>query len=152
MNAELKRAFARVDAMTMRERVLLFLCVLVVLGALAYVLFVMPLANAQKQRAAQIDQGSAQMEALRDQAQVGMLEGRRSRAAQMHAEIASLQGEIDAIEGEIAALSDGAGKAASLPAMLKRVVKWKLLLWFIAIVVAGIVLIGYSFNALQFLF
>jgi len=44
--------------------------------------------------------------------------------------------------------------ALSLPSMvmLKRVVKWKLLLWFIAIVVAGIVLIGYGFNALQFLF
>lgn len=123
MMAELKRSIARVDAMTLRERVLLFLCVLVVLGALTYVLFVMPLATAQKQRAAQIDQGSAQMEALRDQAQVGMLEGRRVRAAELGAEIASLQGEIDAIEREIATLSDGAGKAASLPAMLKRVVR-----------------------------
>lgn len=123
MNAELKRAFARVDAMTMRERVLLFLCVLAVLGALTYVLSVMPLATAQRQRAAQIDQGSAQMEALRDQAQVGILEGRRSRAAQLNAEIASLQGEIDVLEGEVTALSDSAGKTASLPAMLKRVVK-----------------------------
>lgn len=44
--------------------------------------------------------------------------------------------------------------ALSLPSMvmLKRVVKWKLLLWFIAIVTAGIILIGYTFNALQFLF
>jgi len=123
VRAELKRVMVRVDAMTLRERVMLFVCVLVALGALTYVLFVMPLAAAQKQRAAQIDQSSAQMEALRDQAQVGMLEGRRTRAAQLQAETASLQGEIDATEREIAALSDGAGKAASLPAMLKRVVK-----------------------------
>ncbi len=42
----------------------------------------------------------------------------------------------------------------SLPSivMLKKVVKWKLLLWFLVIVVSGIILIGYGFNALEFLF
>jgi uncharacterized membrane protein YraQ (UPF0718 family) len=36
--------------------------------------------------------------------------------------------------------------------MLKKVVKWKLLLSFLAIVMTGIVIIGYLFNALGFLF
>ncbi|MFA5481201.1 MAG: permease [Bacilli bacterium] len=43
--------------------------------------------------------------------------------------------------------------ALSLPSliMLKKVVKWKLLLVFILIVVVGIILIGYGFNLLQLL-
>ena len=44
--------------------------------------------------------------------------------------------------------------ALSLPSMimLSKAVKPKLLFWFIAIVVLGIVVIGYVFNALNFLF
>jgi uncharacterized membrane protein YraQ (UPF0718 family) len=43
--------------------------------------------------------------------------------------------------------------ALSLPSMimLKKVVKMKLLLIFVGIVVAGILIIGYAFNALGFL-
>jgi len=113
----------RVDAMTLRERGLLFLCVLVVLGALTWVLAVMPLAAVQKQRAAQIDQVSAQMEALRDQTQVGILEGRRQRAAQLGADIARLQAQIDAIEGAADTAPGKGGEAASAAALLKRVVR-----------------------------
>jgi hypothetical protein len=42
----------------------------------------------------------------------------------------------------------------SLPSfiMLKKVVKWKLLLSFIGIVMAGIIIIGYAFNGLEYLF
>jgi len=44
--------------------------------------------------------------------------------------------------------------ALSLPSliMLSKAVKPKLLFWFIAIVVIGIMIIGFVFNALNFLF
>jgi uncharacterized protein len=44
--------------------------------------------------------------------------------------------------------------ALSLPSiiMLKKVVKMKLLVTFVAIVAAGIIIIGYTFNAFDFLF
>ena len=44
--------------------------------------------------------------------------------------------------------------ALSLPSliMLSKAVKPKLLFWFIVIVVAGIIAIGYIFNALDFIF
>ena len=44
--------------------------------------------------------------------------------------------------------------ALSLPSliMLKNVVKMKLLLFFLGIVIIGILIIGYSFNIISFLF
>lgn len=123
MRAQVRQLMDRVDAMTLRERGLLFLCVLVVLGALTWVLAVMPLAAVQKQRATQIDQVSAQMEALRDKTQVGILEGRRQRAAQLNADIARLQAQIDAIEGEAVTAPGKGGEEASAAALLKRVLR-----------------------------
>ena len=123
MKAQLKRAMARVDAMTLRERVLIFVCVLAVLGGLAYVLFVLPLMSLQKQRAAQLDQRSAEMDAQRDRMQGGILEGRRAHATQLGADIARMQGDLDAVEREIAAFSESGAHGTALPEMLKRVVR-----------------------------
>ena len=123
MKEQFARLTARVDAMTLRERFLIFICVLAVLGALTYLLFVMPLMQLQKQRTAQLDQGSAEMEGRLDQMQIGMLEGRRSRAAQLGTDIARVQGELEVIDREIAGLTDRTRDAAALPAMLKRVLR-----------------------------
>jgi MSHA biogenesis protein MshJ len=123
MKGRVARLAERVDAMSVRERFLIFLCVLTALGALTWVLFVLPLGQLQKQRAAQLDQQSADMERRVGNMQVGILEGRRTRAAQLGADIARVQGEIDSVEREIAALSAGAGEAAALPGMLKRVLR-----------------------------
>jgi MSHA biogenesis protein MshJ len=122
VKAQVARAIVRVDAMTRRERVMIFVCLLAVLGAITYLFFVLPLLNVQKQRAAQIDQSSAEMDMLRDRAQVGMLEARRSHATQLDADIARVQGEIDALERELAGISPGTtGDAAGMPAILRRV-------------------------------
>lgn len=123
MMAQWTRLSARVDAMTLRERFLVFVCVLAMLGGLTYLLFVMPLIQLQKQRAAQLDQGSANMQVRMDRLQVGMLEGRRSRAAQLGTDIAGLQGEVAAIEREISGLTGRTSDAAALPAMLRRVLR-----------------------------
>jgi MSHA biogenesis protein MshJ len=117
------RAATRVNAMTLRERALLFVSVVAALGAATHLLFIAPLTRLQAQQAAQLDVRSADMEQQIARNQLEILERRRDRARELATGIAGLQGELDELEREIAALSRNASEAVALPAMLRRVLR-----------------------------
>lgn len=123
MKAWWARVAGRVNAMTLRERFLLFFGCVAILGAITYVLFIAPLARLQQQRAKQFEMRSAGVEQQLGRIQLEILERRRSRAAEISGDMAKLQGEIDAVEREIAALSESASAAVAVPAMLRRVLR-----------------------------
>lgn len=123
MKAWWMRIATRVNAMTLRERFLIFLCAVALLGAITYLAFIAPLARLQEQRAKQFEMRSADMEEQMGRMQVGILERRRARAAEIDGDMAKLQGEIDGLEREIAQLHESASQAAAQPAMLRRVLR-----------------------------
>lgn len=123
MKAWWARLSGRVNAMTLRERFLLFLCGVAILGAVTYLLFIAPLARLQQQRAKQFEMRSAGVEQQLGRIQLEIFERRRARAAEIAADMARLQGEIDAVEHEIAQLSESASAAVAVPAILKRVLR-----------------------------
>lgn len=123
MKISWSQAAARVDAMSLRERFLLFLAVVAVLAALTQMLFIAPLTRLQAQRAAQIDLRSADTEQQISRMQVEMLARRRDHASELTAQIASVDAELAAIESELAALAESSGEAVALPALLRRVLK-----------------------------
>jgi MSHA biogenesis protein MshJ len=122
MMALWKRLTARVDSFSLRERVLLFACVVVVLGVLTDLIFVEPLVAQQKLVARQIDQKSADAEAQRDKLVAQLRQRDRQRAIVLDAETRKLQAEIDVIEREIAALNT-AGEATQVQSILGRVLR-----------------------------
>lgn len=123
MKAQWTRLAARVNALTLRERFLLFACVIAVLGALTHVIFISPLLDQQKILVAQIDKKSSDMDRLRDETTLEMLKRSRDRAAELSAGILKVQREIDVVEREIAAASATGGDAVAMSAMLARVLR-----------------------------
>jgi MSHA biogenesis protein MshJ len=123
MKAWWTRVAGRVNAMSLRERFLLFLGGVAILGAVTYLLFIAPLARLQEQRAKQFEMRSAGVEQQLGRIQVEILQRRRSRAVEIGSDIAGLQVEIDAVEREIAELSQSASAAVAVPAMLRRVLR-----------------------------
>lgn len=123
MKAGWNRVAARVDAMSKRERFLIFICIVGVLGAGANLLYIAPLIKLQKQRTAQIDTSSADAEAQLERMQIGILARRRTRADELARESAKVQGELDIVEREIARMAQSTREAVALPAMLRRVLR-----------------------------
>lgn len=119
----MKRLWDRVNALSLRERFLLFATLMGVLGALTDALFIRPLTRLQAQRAEQIEKQSATMDAQRSRLELELAERRRGRAAELQAETARVQAEVDAVEREIAAFSAGAGSGEALRAVLTRVLR-----------------------------
>lgn len=119
----MKRLWDRVNALSVRERFLLFAALMGVLGALTDVLFIRPLTRLQAQRAEQIDKQSAAMDAQRNRLELELAERRRSRVAELQADTARVQAEVDAVEREIAELSAGGGSGEALRAVLTRVLR-----------------------------
>lgn len=117
----MKRLWDRVNALSQRERFLLFAALMGVLGALTDALFIRPLTRLQAQRAEQIEKQSAAMDAQRNRLERELAEHRRARVAELQAETARVQAEVDAVEREIAELSAGAGSGEALRAVLTRV-------------------------------
>ena len=123
MKAWWSKVSARVDAMSRRERFLIFICIVGVLGAGANLLYIAPLIKLQKQRAAQIDTHSADVEAQLGSMRTGILARRRARADEVERDTAKVQGELEAVDREIARLAEGTREAVAMPAMLKRVLR-----------------------------
>lgn len=118
-----KRLTARVNALTLRERFLLFAGVVAVLGAITEVLFISPLREQQKTLVAQIDKKSSDMEIRADEINLELLKRGRDRATLLNADILRVQADLDAVEREIAALSASGGDAVAMSAMLARVLQ-----------------------------
>ncbi len=123
MKAQWARLAARINALSVRERFLLFACVVGALGALTDRLFVSPLIREQKLVVAQLDRKSSDMDILRDKVNAEMLQRRRVRANELDSTLKQLQGEIDAVEREITALSAAGGETVAMSAMLTRVLR-----------------------------
>lgn len=119
----MNRLWDRVNAMSLRERFLLFAAVMAVLGALTDVLFVRPLTRLQSQRAEQIERQSAAMDERRVRLERDLARSRSARVAELEREIEAVQGEVAALEDEIARLSAGATDIEALRAVLQRVLR-----------------------------
>lgn len=117
------RLAARVNAFSLRERFLLFVVLVSLLGAATNLFFIAPLVSLQKARVAQIDRGSAASEEQLGRLQLDILARRQVVGAELAAKVASVQAEIDGIDREIAQLAQAGSEAVALPAMLKRVLR-----------------------------
>lgn len=123
MKAWWSKLAARVDALSLRERFLVFLVIVGALGAAAHLLYIAPLLKLQKVLAAQIDTSSADAEAQIGRLQMDIEARRAARAADLARETQRVQAELDAVERELAQLADSTRDAVALPAMLRRVLK-----------------------------
>ena len=119
----MKTLWQRVNAMSLRERFLLFAVVMAVLGALTDALFIRPLTRLQTERAAQIEKQAAALDQQRNRLELQLGESRRARAAELEAEVAKTNREVEAIEREAAALAAGASNAEALRTVLTRVLR-----------------------------
>lgn len=113
----------RVDALTLRERFLLFACVTAVLGTLTYLLFIAPLGAQQKRLVEQIENRSAEMDRRIDEANAQISVQRRDRMSEINAAAVKAKSEIGVLEQEIADLSTGSVDAAAVSIILKRVLQ-----------------------------
>ena len=117
------RLATRVNAMTLRERFLLFACVIAVLGVITNVIFIVPLIDQQKILVAQIDTKSSEMDMLNDETNMEILRRRRDHMTELNAATLKGQGDIDLVEREIAALSTAGVDTVVISAMIKRVLR-----------------------------
>ncbi len=117
------RLAARVNAMTLRERFLLFACVTTVLGAITYALFIFPLIAQQKILVAQIDTKSSEMDMRNDETNMEILKRRREHVGELDASALKVQADLDSVEQEIAALSATSVDAVAISTMLRRVLR-----------------------------
>lgn len=123
MKAWWTRLATRVDALSPRERFMLFVVLVSLLGAATHLAFIAPLVSLQMQRLAQMDMRSAETEEQLIRVQTETLARRQALAAELGNQGAMLQSEIDGIEREIAQLSQSASESVALPAMLRRVLR-----------------------------
>ena len=123
MSAWWTRLSARVNAFSLRERFMLFVVLVSVLGVATNLLVIAPLISLQKARVAQIDLRSAATEEQLGRMQLEIFARRRVLAGELNAQVAALQSEIDGVDREIADLSLAASESVALPAMLKRVLR-----------------------------
>lgn len=123
MSAWWTRLSARVNALSLRERSMLFVVLVSLLGAATNLFFIAPLVSLQKARVAQIDQGSAAAEEQLGRLQQDIVARRRVLATELDIRMAAAQAEIDVVDREVAGLSLAASEAVALPAMLKRVLR-----------------------------
>ncbi len=114
---------ARIDAMSLRERFLLFICVIGVLGAITDALFISPLLKQQKTLVALLDKKSTQMDIQREETALEMLRRGRDRATELNIDIRKSQQDIDAVEQEINKASATPTGATSISATLKQILR-----------------------------
>lgn len=116
MNAAWKRLAARIDALGLRERVFLFLAVIVVCVAVVDSLWVSPARMQHQQVRQQFDANAAEMRQLQDEQRLRALQPDPAR--QLREEFDKVRAQVEASNRSIAALSAVAGGATSLPDVL----------------------------------
>ncbi len=115
-----QRLAARISALSLRERFLLFASIMVVLGFVTHQLFIAPLNRLQVQRARELERLSASSEAQIERIEQQLARSRRSRKAQLESQIASTQAQIAEVDGEIGAVTRASSDEAALRAVLTR--------------------------------
>ena len=111
-----KRLAARIDALNLRERVFLFLAVIVVCIALVDAVWVGPSRMKHQQVRQQFDAQAAELRQLQDELRLKALQPDPVRQARE--EHARLQAQIEATDRSIAALGAATGNATSLNEVL----------------------------------
>lgn len=109
MIERVKRLAARINALSVRERFLLFAATISVLGALTDALFITPLLTQQKALVAQIERKSSDMDLLRERVNAEVMSRSVARAAEIALSLADVQKEQNEVEAEIAALNAASG-------------------------------------------
>lgn len=123
MMANLKKIAARINALSIRERFLLFAAAIGVLGALTDYFFISPLLAQQKALVAQLDKKSTDMDLIREKVDAEMMSRSVSRSSELRAAAAEVQRELDAIERDIADLNGNSAGATPVATMLNRVMQ-----------------------------
>lgn len=129
MNAAWQRHAARIDALSLRERVFIFLAVLSAIAALADALWVAPLWARYQAAKEQLAREAAEVGVLRTQLQQrsGALPGTGDAPAQaaqaLRADIAAARRSVADLHGEIARLSASRHDIERLPDVLERALR-----------------------------
>ena len=123
MKALWLRLASRVNSMTLRERFLLFICVVAVLGGVTHFLFISPLLEQQRVLVEKIDKKSSEMDMLRDETNMEMRKRSRDYTTDLSARALKAQADIDLVEQEIAALTIKGGASGEISTILKRVLR-----------------------------
>ncbi len=117
------RLMARVDALSLRERVLLFAGVIAIFAVLTDYLFVTPLTQQQKILSQNIDQQSEDSESRRDQLLTDLKKRDRERVVAISSDLSNLQAQINELDLEISNMGSSPVDASALPVLLDRVLK-----------------------------
>lgn len=114
----------RINALSLRERVIMFASLAVALGALADALVLTPQMNAQKAMAKQLRQQTTELDGLRGQ--LASLQGTGAAdtpLGRLQRSLAETRTERDEVDAELKQRSSVEGGAARLPELLERVLK-----------------------------
>lgn len=124
MKALWKILAGRIDALSLRERALLFWSLLICGLVLGDRLWLAPAQLRQQRLAVNVKQQSAELQALRVQFGARKAEPVAANAAQMvRGEMTLLQSRIDGVDREIAKLSRLGGESDSLPRVLLHILR-----------------------------
>ncbi len=123
MKALWSRLMSRVDALSLRERVLMFAGAIAILALLTDTFFVTPLTQQQKKLSQSIDQQSEDSESRHDQLLADLKKRDRERVVTITSDLSRLQGDIEAVDREIATMGASPVDATALPVLLDRVLK-----------------------------
>lgn len=114
-----QRQAKRIDALSLRERAILFLCLVAVLAAVFDALVLTPLSARAKQRSEQQAQQAAELSQLREQFIAASRAGMADPAAQLRLRLEAAQAERQRLERELRQ-GGGVGETEGLSAVLQR--------------------------------
>jgi MSHA biogenesis protein MshJ len=110
----------RIDALTLRERAIMFVSMAVALVAAFDQLVLSPRMAEQKALATQIRQGTRELDGLRAQLASGRIDG---PGAQLARELAELRARQQQLDQTLAQLQGGSAGGTQLPELLERVLR-----------------------------
>lgn len=123
MKAHWQKLAARINALSLRERFMLFIGILAALALLTFQLFISPLMTQQKLLVAQLDKKTSDMDVRQAETNLEMLRRGRDRAKVVAVEMVKAQADLDVIETEIASFAVVPVDAAAISTMLTRILK-----------------------------
>ncbi len=123
MKVHWQKLAARINALTLRERFMLFTGILAVLAMLTYQLFISPLITQQKILVAQLDKKTSDMDLQQAETNLEMLRRGSDRAKGFAIDLVKAQADLDVIENEIANFAVVPVDAAVISTMRTQILK-----------------------------
>src|SRR5262245_7791668 len=133
-----ERFLQRIDMLKPRERVVIFISLLLVIATMTNAFFIAPLRD---QRRALVNQSAAQaaeMTARAMQLQVMKQQERSNPAIALEMDIRRLQQETEAVDREIAALASSSREVSNLPDVLAGILKQNQKVTLVRVAPAGV--------------